>query len=1282
MSRKNDQKGKSMNFVTIKSSYIKSRDATVIHPSFSVSKQVDNLLCKGKSFYAIWDDKNNKWSTNEYDVIDYVDRLIDEKFAEICNTTTSKIEKDYLRDFDNGRWEKYKKYCQLSPPSTIQLDSDITFLNQKTRKEDYRSKTLPYDLKEGNAPGYEQIISTLYDPEERQKIEWAIGSVISGDSKKIQKFLVFYGEAGTGKSTILNIIQTLFDGYCGTFNAKDLATPSKSFATAAFQKNPLVMIQHDGDLSRIEDNTLLNSIIAHEEISISEKYKAEYPMRVNSMLFMGTNRPVKITDAKSGIIRRLIDVKPTGKLLDPDTYQECMDRIPYELGAIANHCLKVYKSYGKHYYDGYKPLEMMYKTDVFFNFVESCYPFFEKDDGTTLKAAYGLYKEYCDNTGLPTKMPMYKFREDLKDYFDEFFDRYTENDGTRVRSYYKGFKKEKFTDKELIPDKEQETWLKMKKQKSVFDSVCADCPAQYANGDIPSKAWDRVGTLLKDLDTTKLHYVRVPENHIVIDFDLKDENGNKSKELNLEAASKWPSTYAEFSKSGCGVHLHYIYAGDPKQLSNVYDKDIEIKVYSGKSALRRKLVACNDLQIATISSGLPLKKGDNNMVEWKVVASEKMIRALIKKNLRKESHPGTKPSIDFIKKILDDAYASGEHFDVTDMRNDILAFAASSTNHADYCIDQVGKMKFCSDDIAYQSSKEDDRIVFFDIEVFPNLLLVNWKYRGEPGPCHRMINPSPTEVEEFLKMKLVGFNCRRYDNHVLYARMMGYSLEALFQLSQDIINKSQNAMFASAYNLSYTDVYDFCAKKQSLKKWEIELGIHHQEWALPWDQPVQEDLWSKVAEYCDNDVIATEATFEANIADFEARCVLAEIAEGCPNDTNNMLSGKLIFGKDRNPQREFIYTNLATGVSVDMNGNETYKETNKFEGYIFDHGVSTYRGIKVGEGGLVIADPGMYRKVKTFDVASMHPHSVIALNLFGEKYTARFKDLVDARIAIKHRDVEALKTLFGGAFARFANVDKEELDKLAKALKIVINSVYGLTSAHFPNLFKDERNIDNIVAKRGALFMATLKDEVEKLGAHVVHIKTDSIKIDNPTPEVEQFIYDFGKKYGYTFEIEAEYEKICLVNNAVYIAYEKDEGWTATGTQFAVPYVFKKLFTKEKIEFDDLCQTIAVQNGGELDLDFNEDLPEGEHDYKFVGKVGRFCPIKDGYGGGQMFRMKDDKYYAAAGTKGYRWLESEDVIERNMQDDINIDYYERLANEAIETISEFGDFNSFVNEAA
>ena len=36
-----------------------------------------------------------------------------------------------------------------------------------------------------------------------------------------------------------------------------------------------------------------------------------------------------------------------------------------------------------------------------------------------------------------------------------------------------------------------------------------------------------------------------------------------------------------------------------------------------------------------------------------------------------------------------------------------------------------------------------------------------------------MINPTSKEIEELMKFNLVGFNCRRYDNHILYARLMG-----------------------------------------------------------------------------------------------------------------------------------------------------------------------------------------------------------------------------------------------------------------------------------------------------------------------------------------------------------------------------------------------------------------------------------------------------------------------------------------------------------------------------
>ena len=150
--------------------------------------------------------------------------------------------------------------------------------------------------------------------------------------------MVFYGSAGTGKSTVLNIIQQLFDGYYSVFEAKALGSASNVFALEAFKTNPLVAIQHDGDLSRIEDNTRLNSLVSHELMTVNEKFKSTYTNRFKCFLFVGTNKPVKITDAKSGLIRRLIDVSPSGNKLSPKEYKTVMKQVGFELGAIAYHC--------------------------------------------------------------------------------------------------------------------------------------------------------------------------------------------------------------------------------------------------------------------------------------------------------------------------------------------------------------------------------------------------------------------------------------------------------------------------------------------------------------------------------------------------------------------------------------------------------------------------------------------------------------------------------------------------------------------------------------------------------------------------------------------------------------------------------------------------------------------------------------------------------------------------------------------------------------------------------
>jgi hypothetical protein len=1235
---------------------------TELFPNFIVGRSKD-LMVRGRSFYAIWDEQRGLWSTDEYDVARLVDAELYKYAEEQSAVAATKFVVKDLSSFDSNSWNQFRRYISLISDNSHQLDENLTFAGTQVKKSDYVSRHLPYSLEAGDYSAWDELVGVLYSVEERAKIEWAIGAVVSGDSKKIQKFLVFYGPAATGKSTILNIIHKLFEGYTTSFEAKALGSGTNDFATEAFKHNPLVAIQHDGDLSRIQDNTKLNSIIAHEEMTMNEKYKPSYTSRVNAFLFMGTNQPVKISDAKSGIIRRLIDTHPTGVTIPSNHYNTLMAKIDFELGAIAQHCLEVYREMGKNFYNGYKPLEMMLQTDIFFNFIEANYDIFKEQNNTTLRQAYGLYKEYCSDTGIEKPLPQYKVRSELRNYFDDFKDKFVDGDKI-IRSYYIGFNANKFK----TESKKDKTFsLVIDETVSIFDAEFADQPAQGATArEIPKKKWEDVTTSLRDIDTSTVHFVKVPESHIVIDFDLKDENGEKSLERNLEAASNWPATYAELSKSGSGVHLHYNYEGSTAELNSSYSDGIEIKTLLGDASLRRRLTKCNNVPIATIKGGLPLK--EKKMLNADTIQSEKGLRDLIARNLKKEIHPGTKPSIDFIHKILEEAYESGLPYDVTDMRPKIMAFANNSTNKPFECLKIVQKMQFASKEPAPVVEQiKDERLVFYDIEVYSNLFVVCWKYQGSPTVV-RMINPKPKDIEPLFSFRLIGFNNRRYDNHILYAAFMGYTLAQLFDLSQKLIQNDRNAPFGEAYNISYADVWDFSSKKQGLKKFQIDLGIPHMELSLPWDEPAPEDKWPEIVEYCCNDVISTEAVFEDRIEDFTARQILAELDGLTVNDTTQKHTAKIIFGNDRKPQEEFIYTDLSK----------------EFPGYIFDLGKSHYRDEEVGEGGYVYAEPGMYSNVVVLDVASMHPTTIEQLNLFGPNYTPKFSALKEARVAIKHKDYDGASKMFGGKLEPFLrdreeNYDIEKAKALSYALKIVINIVYGLTSAKFDNPFRDIRNIDNIVAKRGALFMIDLKHAVQEKGFQVVHIKTDSIKIPNATDELIDFVFNFGQKYGYDFENEGTYDKFCLVNDAVFIA-KKDGKWEAVGTQFQHSYVYKTLFSHEPIEFNDLCETKSV-NQGAMYLDFEHDraLALVSGNMQFVGGTGRFIPVEPEQGGAVLYRVKDDKYYAVSGTKGYLWLEAN--MAKSLGSDLKIDmsYFEKLVDDAVKTIGKFGDFDNFIS---
>ena len=1295
-------------------------------PTFITKTSIKDLLVRGQAFYAVFDHSTGFWTKEKARLIEMIDEQVRE-YAE--NDVGNSILSDeahgpvivQMADSANHIVEQFDRFCKtLGDNQEHMLDMKMLFSNSEVSRKDYATKTLDYPLQYCPTPYYDALCETLYLPDEREKWEWAVGCMIAGESSKIQKMFAFYGEPGTGKSTIISgilakqVMGGRKAGYAVKFEAVNLVGGNE-FGTDFLENDSILAYDDDAELDKINARSTLNKIVSHETVRVNCKFKPPFMTNPNCIVFVGTNDPIQLSP-NSGMRRRLIDIRPTGNLVSAEMYDECMEHIPFEKSGIAWRCLQVYKKLGRHYYDHYIAEDMLARTSPFHNFVVE--NVMELKDGISLAKAYDMYVSYAEICKYKNVIVRYKFRDTLKLYYDKYSD-----------GKFEGFRWEK------IGEKRPETvkidicgWLQFDKTNSLFDKKFAGQPAQYANEEgLPSYKWSNVNTTLSDISTNKLHYVKMPEEIICLDFDIRGEDGEKSFEKNLEAASKFPPTYAELSKSGCGIHLHYIYTGgDPKELSRIYEDNVEVKVFTGNSALRRCLTKCNDIPIAELSSGLPMKvKGGKNMVDWDGFKNEKILRAMIIKNLKKEYHPATKPSIDYIDKLLSDAYDSGVSYDVRDMQNDILAFAMGSTNKADYCVELVSRMHFCSKDILENERElenntvdENAPIVFFDVETAPNYkqyveycnnngidinpeipkdskahFLICWKYRGDGKKIQKMLDPKPEEVEALFKYRLIGFNNRDYDNHMVWAASQGYTPSELYSLnSKIIVEKDRKAKFGQAYNISYTDIYDFAAgdNKMGLKKFEIKLHLDHVEWDRPWYEPIPDDRLVDWVNYCSNDVLSTEVVFDYLKDDYEAREILAKLAGGTVNDTTNSLTTKLLTHDIPDPQSQYIYTDLSTIFP----GYEYHPEGIDKERYSTEPGtkVSTRKSIYMGEdpseGGFAnCPQPGVYFKVGLFDVVSMHPHSAIRLKIFGEEITKRFENLVEGRVAVKHiREVgddaykEAIRRLGPIVEEIFDGVKPEDVKAKAKAvanaLKTAINSVYGLTSAKFDNKLRDPKNVDNIVAKYGALFMITLKHKVQEMGYTVVHIKTDSIKIANVDDNIKKFIMDFGKKYGFTFEHEATYSKMCIVDDAQYVAYEveadgeklKEPFWTVTGAKFAPPYLFKNLFTHEEVVFDDYPEIKSVSDAAIYISTEGTD--------RFIGRIGSFVAVKEGYGG-ELVRVKGDKRSAVTGTKGYLWNESEVI--RNHPDRLDLDYYRNECDKAIEAINEYYPFDDFVN---
>ena len=1228
-----------MDFLDVSVKKFTSNNRTVdyeVSPDFIFGDAKD-LVVKGSKFYAYWN--GSFWDTKQKNLFYDIDSLLWRKARELEDGRPGlRIDVKEIRKASAGKFRLFADFCKACETSDISFNQKVLFADHKMQRRDYATTQLTYSPQEGEAVAFKELIGTLYLPKELDKILWFMGALFTNNMYKIEKFMYLYGSKGSGKGTVLKIFRMLFQEYCGTIDLK-LLTSADQFATGQIQEVPL-LIDEDTDISHIYNDTPLLKLTSHETISVNKKFKEPYDVRFIGLLITASNQRYKVRNVDSGITRRAIVVNPSGQKVSHTKYNQLMTQIKYELPYIANMAIQRFEELGFDYYDDYFDVDMAEQTDHIFDFMRT--NAIHMQHGITLKQISELYREYLEDMGWKTDGYKATIKREALRYFDTML-KDSHIDGMRVNNYFKGFRWNVAFPEGVVGTTEAndtvipDDWLEFNYHNEVFNKLAAEYPAQLAlrNGN-PSEKWDNVVTTLSDIKTSKLHWVKVPLNHIIIDFDLKDDSGNKNLELNVEAAAKFPPTYAELSKSGQGIHLHYIYDGNVNELNNLVDNHIEIKVYKGNASLRRIDKASNNLQPSHISSGLPLKeRKDETMYEHvkEITYTEKTLRKFVKRQLgmiegKEPSHPNTKPTIDFIAHEIQKAFDMGLEYDLTDLKHDVFLRAIRSTNNKEYCVAVFQKIPWSSirDDEGVTENKltnftkiyPKEELVFFDIEVYPNLFVVVWK-KYHDDEFTKWINPTPDQIEYLLSFPIVGFNNRRYDNHILYARLLGCNNLELFRQSYRIVNEknAKSGMYAAAYELSYTDIYEYAQKKQSLKRWEVDLGIKHVEMEIPWDQPVPEELIPVVVDYCVNDVDATEKLFDAIYADYVAREILATIAKGSMNATNNQLTAKFIFGDDPRPQDKFNYVNLAT----------------IFPGYKYEFGKSYYRGFETGEGGFVYAEPGVYKNIALLDVESMHPNSLVNMNYFGP-YTQRYADLLKVRVLLKHNKSDEVKQMFDGVLAPFLD-NPEFLKPLVTALKIVINSVYGMTSAKFDNKFKHP----------------------------VCHIKTDSVKIPNADEKIIKFVEDFGaqEKYKYRFEHEHTYKRMALINNAVYIAQLEDDKWSPTGAEYANTYLLKRVWTKEELVDKDFF--ITKQSKGHIYL--------GD---EFVGKVGSIYASKTG--AECIWTEDNENFKSITGTKGYLFKQTDkfDI------EDVDFSFYDKIAVDGLKKIMKVGDIKDIVDD--
>lgn len=460
-----------------------------------------------------------------------------------------------------------------------------------------------------------------------------------------------------------------------------------------------------------------------------------------------------------------------------------------------------------------------------------------------------------------------------------------------------------------------------------------------------------------------------------------------------------------------------------------------------------------------------------------------------------------------------------------------------------------------------------DNLLFYDVEVFKEDSLVVFKSANKEVVA--IYHNDFDGLLELIRGKtLVGFNNYFYDDYIISKMINQWSPYQIKELNDRIIGgerQKTSSLNSEIFSLDCFQQAD--VSMPSLKKIEANMGANIFESLIDFtlDRALTEDELEETIKYCSYDVDKTIDVFNLRKKSyFEPKLNIVRMLEPSLQEkavrwNTTTISANLVTGGKPLQQ----WSDIRLG-EYDSDGEYDAFEIVPEEVKNFwranakkDKGKLTLQdfgcNIEFGFGGLhgvPISNQVEYRNVKLLDVASLYPNIIIKLNTLGAR-TDIYQELVTQRLDIKHSD----KTL-------------------SSALKLVINSIYGLLRSDY-SLLKNKMGATSVCIY-GQIILYDLCKRLSS-SCQIVNINTDGVGFITDTEDYIAIWKEWEEDYGFVLELD-EFEKFIQKDVNNYIAVDTGGNVIAKGGDVG-RYTYENVFKNNSTRIVDIATGEYLLNG-------------------------------------------------------------------------------------------------------